>query len=371
LLKRLADLAAASRSRMSVRAPANDPLPATARRLEQGTMHTAAARRSGLRGALLRSALSRSALALLVLAVASPGVAWAAKKKADKKKPVPVESAPPEARPPMTPTPAARPPVQEPEAPRPEPVKPAPVPEKPQAVKPVAEPASGEGVEIVTPVKPKAKRKKAAWEGFFMNFNVGYATAGGKDGPAIPEPNGATGLAFLRTTAPDRYGQAVTTNRGSGVAAAFQIGYNIKGLVSLWADLSWHGSFGSKADTAGAGTASAMLGLHPLRFWRDDLPMDVKLYGGYGFFDILYYYETVFQPEATGKAWFGTAIPFGLSAEYRFDDEGVFTMGADLRFVKASYTKWVYNNDKDISSKVDPAETTFRIEPRLMFGWHF
>lgn len=318
------------------------------------------------------------AMTLAVMAT-SPGVAWAAKKKKDEKKPEPAKVEAPEARPPSdsrppaTPPPAVRPPAPEPEAPRPLPVepKPAPLQEKPNVVAPVPEATPGEGVQVVTPEKPKPKRKKAAWEGFFLNFNVGYATAGGKDGPAIPEPNGATGLGFLRTTNPDRYGQAITTNKGSGVAAAFQIGYNIKGLVSLWADLSWHGSFGSKADTAGAGTAAAMLGLHPLRLWRDDLPVDVKLYGGYGFFDILYYYETVFQPEATGKAWTGTAIPFGLSAEYRFDDEGVFTMGADLRMVQASYSKWIYNNDKDISSKVDPAETTFRIEPRLMFGWHF
>ena len=46
-------------------------------------------------------------------------------------------------------------------------------------------------------------------------------------------------------------------------------------------------------------------------------------------------------------------------------------MGLDLRFVSASYDKWVYNNDKDISSKLSTPETTFRFEPRLMFGWHF
>ena len=223
---------------------------------------------------------------------------------------------------------------------------------------------------------------KAAWQGFFLQFNVGYGTDGGDAGPAVPTPNQGNvtinGSSFeqWRTKGclfgtSGCYNEAIRTNSGSGLAVAFQIGYNILGYASLWADFAWKGSFGSKAEMAGTGTASLMVGFHPLRFWRADTPVDVRLYGGYGFFDILYYYETVFQVEATGKAFTGTAIPFGLSSQYRIPDS-VFAIGVDLRLVRASYDKWIYNNDKDIASDLSSAPvTTLRFEPRVVFGWHF
>lgn len=240
---------------------------------------------------------------------------------------------------------------------------------KPAAPSPKPAVTPPEATEEPPTEKKKKKRKKALWEGFFMNLNLGYATAGGEDGPEIPDAK-STSKQIVLHSVPD-YRAGVTTNKGSGPAAALQLGYNIKGYVSLAADFSWHGSFGPKLDTAGAATAAVMLGLHPLRFWRDDLPVDVKLYGGYGFFDILYYAETQFQEDATYKSWTGTAIPFGLSTEYRFDDEGVFSMGADLRAVRVSYDSWMFNWDRDEVSHPDPPVSTFRFEPRLMFGWHF
>lgn len=222
--------------------------------------------------------------------------------------------------------------------------------------------------------------KPSMFEGFFLNLNLGYATAGGKDGPEIPAlsvggsnpPAGTPPLKTYASETPDRYARAVTTNKGSGLAIAIQIGYNIKGFVSLWADISGHGSFGSSLDTAGVGTGAAMLGFHPLRFVKKgQLPVDIKLYGGFGFFEIMAYQEAEFQIDAKGKAWLGTSIPFGMSTEYKFNKKGAFAMGLDLRFVSAAYDKWVYNNDKDIASKLTTPETTFRFEPRLMFGWHF
>ena len=174
---------------------------------------------------------------------------------------------------------------------------------------------------------------------------------------------------LFRSAGPS-YGRAVTTNRGAGLAAALQLGYNIKGYVSLAVDLAWHGSFGAKTDTAGNGTVSGLLGLHPLRFWRHDLPVDVKLYAGYGFFDILYYYEAEIQTEAKGKAWTGTALPFGLQTEYKFDEKGAFALGLDLRAVKGSYTKWIYNYDNDITSNPSTPVETFRFEPRLTLTAH-
>lgn len=254
-----------------------------------------------------------------------------------------------------------------------------PVPDKPAAeMTPEERDATAEAVKARTEEEKKPDR--SIFEGFFLNLNLGYGLAGGTDGPVIPPlqqgstppPAGTPDTAALKALSPTRYDRAVTTNRGSGVAAGIQIGYNIKGYVSIWADLGWHGTFGSTADLAGGGTASAIVGFHPLRFAKNgQLPIDVKLYGGYGFFDINYYYEAEFQIDAKGKAWTGTAIPFGLSSEYKFDKKGVFAMGLDLRFVRASYDKWIYNNDKDIASHLTTPETTLRFEPKLMFGWHF
>lgn len=232
------------------------------------------------------------------------------------------------------------------------------------------------------PVVPAASAEsatvKAKWQGFFLSLNIGYSTHGGEAGVAIPQPNKLISPSFASWKEKgclvgtlQCYDRAVTTARGDGLAAALQIGYNILGYASVWADFAWNGSFGSAADNAGAGTVSLIAAIHPLRFWRPDAPFDVKLYAGYGFFEILYYYEAEFQNEADGKAWTGTAIPFGLSGEWRVPDS-VFAIGLDLRFVRGSYDKWIYNNDKDISSDIsaDPV-TTMRFAPRVTFGWHF
>ena len=81
--------------------------------------------------------------------------------------------------------------------------------------------------------------------------------------------------------------------------------------------------------------------------------------------------EVSVQSDAEGKAWTGTAIPFGLSGEWRVPDS-VFAIGVDLRFVRGSYDKWIYNNDKDISSDLSANPvTTLRFAPRVTFGWHF
>lgn len=225
------------------------------------------------------------------------------------------------------------------------------------------------------------------WGGFFLSLNVGYATHGGEAGPVIPSPTRAdsphpitingqlfpqwkqTGCLIAGDIC---YDKAVRSDVGQGLAVAFQIGYNFFGYASLFADLSWHGSFGSKIDTGGAGTAAVMLGFHPLRFVRADLPVDLKLYGGFGFFEILYYYENQLdvKREAKGKSWMGSSIPFGLAFEARIPDS-VFAIGLDLRMVRAAYDKWVYNWDDAIESKLDEPMTTLRFEPRVIFGWHF
>jgi len=307
------------------------------------------------------------------------------KKKADE-----VTPAPPAAPAPLAPA-ASKPTTATPSPTKPADVAPAKAPEKPvQPEKPApaaeveATPVDVPGPAVRKPVKraeddlpseePKLRGgKKGAWQGFFVNFNVGYATAGGTDGPTIPEPNGiSSGLIPLRISDRERYNAAVTTNRGAGLAACLQIGYNIMGFVSLWFDASWHGTLAGGADAAGNGTAAGILGLHPLRFVAPDLPGDITLYGGYGFFDLLYYYEVAFDSQnPSGKSWMGTSIPFGLSAEYRLDPAGAFTLGFDMRIVSASYNEWVYNYDKNYISRPQTPQTTLRYEPRLMLGGHF
>lgn len=239
------------------------------------------------------------------------------------------------------------------------------------AAKPAVASQPATAATQIAPAKP-------LWSGFFLSFNVGYSTAGGESGPSIPDPSNGykTNLTpgLMRGANFASYQKAVTTDVGAGLAVDFQIGYNIAGYVSLWADVAANGSFGAKSDLAGAGTVALMLGFHPLRLWRPDAPADIKLYGGYGIFEVLGYHEVVFQPEATGKAWTGTSIPFGLSAEYRIPDS-VFAMGLDLRFIRGSYDRWIYNYDEDMKSDLGSAEhpvtTTFRFAPRVIFGWHF
>ncbi len=252
----------------------------------------------------------------------------------------------------------------------------------------VAAPAMALEAAASTPAEaaPLAKpRVKAAFEGFFVNIDLGYSGSGGEAGPLIPDMQAGAGSlpaswgsfsawkskGCLFGTS-NCYNRAITTDRGGGMAAALQLGYNIKGYVDLALDLAWSGSFGSTADTAGIGTVSTLIGIHPLRFWRADLPVDVRLYSGIGAFEVLYYYETEFQTEAKGKAWTGTSLPFGLQTEYKIDRDGAFAIGVDLRLVRGSYNKWIYNNDKDIASRLDDAPvTTLRFAPRLTFGFHF
>lgn len=331
-------------------------------------------------------------LALVLLSLPLVAHAAPAKKKSDKSSPPATPAAAPEVTPPApapakasapsapaAPAPAAPAPA-EPEA-KPAPTsKPAPVePERAVEEAPARQaPAPRDIVPVSTDVVAAATTSRASFEGFFFSLNLGYATAGGQDGPRIPmlthggaaPPPGTPDLAAYAASG-DAYKRIVTTNRGEGPGAGLQFGYNIKGFVSLALDLTWHGSFGSKTDTAGNGTVAALLGVHPLRFWRHDLPVDIKLYGGYGFFDILYYYEADIQTEAKGKAWTGSALPFGMQTEYRFDPKGVFALGLDLRAVQGAYTKWIYNYDNDITSNPATPVETFRKEARLTFGWHF
>lgn len=301
-------------------------------------------------------------------AVAASPASAAPKKKA-KKDAAPAAAVAPEAPPPR-PAPAAEPAPVVTE--RPGVVAPLPVP--PPVPRHAGSAPAGDDAEGSAP----RHAKKARWDGFFVSFNLGYAGAGGKDGPIIPPlqqgstppPPDTPDTSSLKASSPTRYNRAVTTNRGSGAALALQIGYNILGYASIWADLSWHGTFGSTVDMAGAGTAAALVGFHPLRFVRDgQLPVDVKLYGGYGFFDINYYYEAEMQVDAKGKAWTGTSLPFGVQTEFRLSEH--FAIGLDLRLVKASYDKWIYNNDKDIASHLSAPETTLRFEPRVSFAGHF
>ena len=238
----------------------------------------------------------------------------------------------------------------------------------PAATVPAATPAS-----VVTPAPISAgwRTDKAAWEGFFLDYNVGYSSVSGEDGPQIPPlGNSHIKISFSNTSSP-AYKAAVNSNGGSGLATGLTIGYNIKGYVSLAADLAWQGSFtGGKTDMSGIGTGSLLLGLHPLRFWRKDLDFDVKLYGGYGIYEISYYYEDQTQLTAKGKSWLGTSIPLGLTGYYRIPGSA-FVVGLDVRYVMAAYKTWMYNWDDDIKSSPDPAVETTRIGARLVLGGHF
>ncbi len=296
-------------------------------------------------------------------------------KKAEPKKPEPDKKAAP-AEAPAAPAPAKASPA-EPSRPA-EPPKPA-EPVKPKVSEPANVPAAGE------PEAPKAP-VESIWGGFFFQFGFGYASHGGQPGPEIPavkgtlEYHGQTYKGSLKMQDLKSFGvnynELVRTDVGSGMAAMLQVGYNVAGYVSLWLDIAAHGTISTdKKSMSGGGGISFMGGLHPLRFVRPDLPVDVKLYGGYTPLDVLAYNENQIQPDYKAKAWLGPAMPFGLHTEWKPKPKGGFALGLDLRMVKASYNQWYYNWDKEQYSSPGTdgtAEvTTLRFEPRLTLAAHF
>ncbi|HAN32812.1 MAG TPA: hypothetical protein DCQ06_14555 [Myxococcales bacterium] len=214
------------------------------------------------------------------------------------------------------------------------------------------------------------RKGRAAWDGFYVQLGIGYGTISGTDGPQIPDARSATVIIPLDQLSSSRYAKAITTNRGSGLAAGLTFGYNIRGYASLALDLAWQGSFGAKTDMAGIGVPSFTVGIHPLRFWKSDLPMDLRLYGGVGFFELSYYYEDQMQGEPEGKSWTGTSIPLGATFTYRIP-QSVFVVGLDLRYTMASYDRWFYNYSDDIKSELTNPESTGRFTTKLLLAWHF
>ncbi len=217
----------------------------------------------------------------------------------------------------------------------------------------------------------------ANFQGLFLKLGLGYGTVSGTDGPTIPEItctncSAIPGLAMFRTSYSVGYAQAVTTNKGSGLATGLELGYNVLGYGSIALDLAWQGSpFGASTDNAGVGLGGGTIGFHPLRFVKKGkFPLDLRIYGGltYG---VSYYYENAMQVDAKGKAWTGTAPLWGLAAEYMFKRRGIFALGVDVRNVMPGYTKWYYNYDNDQTSKLDSAQSTNNWVFKLMFCWHF
>lgn len=248
----------------------------------------------------------------------------------------------------------------------------APAAKAPAAKTAGAAPAASAGPVAAAP-KAKAddwRRGRAAWDGFYIQFGVGYGSVSGTAGPQIPDARSATTIVPLGQLNSTRYAGAVTTDRGAGLAASLTFGYNIQGYASLALDLAWQGNFGAKTDVDGVGVPSLTVGIHPLRFWRSDLPMDLRLYGGYGIFDIAYYFEDQMQGEAKGKSWTGTSIPLGATFTYRIP-KSVFVVGLDLRYTMASYDTWNYNYDDKIKSDLTTPETTSRFTTKLLLAWHF
>ncbi len=284
----------------------------------------------------------------------------------------------------------------EPAAPAPEPARPTPVTAPAVAPAPATGPAattplpaedgapqeeynaSPFGTDSRTaPIVDQDEDETANFQGLFVKLGLGYGSVSGTDGPTIPEVtctncSSIPGLAIFRASAPDRYAQAVTTNKGSGMAAGLEIGYNILGYGSIAADLAWQGSpFGSSTDNAGVGLGGGTIGFHPLRFVKKGkFPLDVRLYGGFTY-GISYYYENAMQVDAKGKAWTGTAPLYGLTAEYMFKRRGIFALGFDVRNVMPGYTKWYYNYDNDQTSKLDSPQNTSNWVFKLMLCWHF
>jgi hypothetical protein len=207
----------------------------------------------------------------------------------------------------------------------------------------------------------------SVWDGFYIDVGLGFANHGGQIGPVIPGPSGTSGFS---TTHP-RYGEAVRTDIGDGFAFNLELGYTILGFATVAADISWSGRLGSKINMEGAAAAGALLGVHPLRFYKADLPVDSMLYVGVDY-TFMYYHEDAFQQEVEGKGWLGTAIPFGLRTWWHPSESSPLVLGIDLRLVKSNLHTWIYSQSDGIESDLsdDPVSTT-RFEPRLILGWHY
>lgn len=217
-----------------------------------------------------------------------------------------------------------------------------------------------------------------------MSFGVGAATTGSQGEPNIPDVEGTVtiGTTTIKKIIPLRqfdYGKLVTTDAGGGLSACLQFGYNVLGYGSLWLDIAAHGNLSSdKKDFAGGGGVSLMAGLHPIAWFasrtaaaRRSIAFDLKLYGGYTPLEVLAYNENQVQGEWKAKAWMGSAVPFGLHAEWKPKVHGGFALGLDLRAVRTSYTQWYFSWDREEFSRPSPPVTTLRFEPRLTLNAHF
>lgn len=341
-----------------------------------------------------RRSLPRCMVALAIAAwspmAANSALAAKPKKKTDAPAatpaPAPAPAAPSPAKP-KEPDPPPPPPPAKPTEPA-KPAKPADAPKPAETPKP-AEPAKP--VDADKPRGPVAsdvdrpeppKPIDSVWAGFFFRFGFGYASTGGSAGPEIPTPKGILAITnsfkndvnglSMAAYGRERYGELVTTDVGGGMAAMLQFGYNIAGYGSFWLDINAHGNIsGDKKNFNGGGGVSLLAGVHPLRFVRPDLPVDLKVYAGYTPLEVLAYNENVVQSEYKAKAWLGANHPFGLLTEWKPKIHNGFALGLDLRFVHAMYDTWYYNWDKEQYSSPNPPITVIRFEPRLTLGAHF
>ena len=217
---------------------------------------------------------------------------------------------------------------------------------------------------------PSTAHAKARWQGPFLILGPGYSTKSGAVGVPIPDTSGGTGAATkLSSLSKEKYNAAVRSDKGNGIGLDLQLGYNILGLASIWADLAWHGSFGSSLETAGTGGGALMVGFHPLRLISSDLAMDLRVFGGYGLYEISHYNEDGTQAAVKGKAWTGNNITLGGSFEYRLTDSAI-SFGLDVRQVFGRYNTWVYNFDNDIRSYTSEAVKKDRFEAHATIGFH-
>ena len=317
--------------------------------------------------------MSSSRILAVTVAVASlllmPTSAFAAKalKKKPAHTPTKVEPAP---------SPVQTSPVVSP-APSPEPTVRTPLPGEPapNGASESISPYGGDSASASDSAAPD-EDNTSNFQGLFLKIGLGYGTVKGTDGPIIPEVTcincaNVPTLATLRGS-PERYNVAVTTNKGTGLAAGLEFGYNILGYASVALDLAWQGSpFGAATDNAGVGLGGGTVGFHPLRFVQNGkFPLDLRLYGGLAY-GISYYHENAMQFEAQGKSWTGSAPLWGIAGEYMFKRKGVFALGFDVRNVMPGYTKWYYNYSNDQVSHLDQAQSTNNWVFKLMFCFHF
>lgn len=208
-----------------------------------------------------------------------------------------------------------------------------------------------------------AKPKWAKWDGFYTTFRVGYYRTltdpvAGTPGAMWDQDVSTQGKCVADGQANDpnaEFGMqqgypcptfTIHAERATGAAVALQFGYNVLGYASIGAEVAAMGLRDTSDPAAtGAGFATVLLGVHPLRFVAEALPVDVVLYGG--FKPVHYWWDRAsIRTNTDGQGdWYqmrGSVIGIEFGGHPKPGDSLV--LGLDLRYEMDTLVRRIRSN---------------------------